>query len=248
MDTNTNTNTDMANAAATGPRWQVQDASGATVAIALPMDGSALPQHQLLRFQVEGVIKGMQYHAQAELEWHTEGSRYQARQRISAFLLGSMEQTSEGLLTPQGLQPQVFTDRRFAKKRTVALDWEAYQASFTPARPATPIGHGTQDHLSVFLQLAAILQSTPDLRTAGTRITIPTLGSRRMQLWTFEVQAPEILSLPSGARPTLRLRRIPQTGDAEQALLWLHATQGYAPVRIHLEESNGDVMDFVRKD
>ena len=234
--------------ASTGPRLHVQDAAGAPVTLALPSDGSTLAQHKLLRFQVAGFVNGMQYHAQAELEWHIDGNRYQARQRISAFLLGSMEQTSQGLLTPLGLQPLEFTDRRFAKKRSVTLDWEAQQASFTPLQPATPIGPGTQDRLSVFLQLAAILHSTPDLRAAGTRLQVPTLGSRRMQIWTFEVQAPEILDLPGGATPTLRLRRIPPAGEAEQALLWLDATQGYAPVRIHMEEPNGDVMDFVLQD
>lgn len=237
-----------AHSANTGPRLRVQDAAGAPVTLALPSDGSTLAQHKLLRFQVAGFVKGMQYHAQAELEWHIDGNRYQARQRISAFLLGSMEQTSQGLLTPLGLQPLEFTDRRFAKKRSVTLDWEAQQASFTPLQPATPIGPGTQDRLSVFLQLAAILHSTPELRAAGTRLQVPTLGSRRMQIWTFEVQTPEILDLPGGATPTLRLRRIPPAGEAEQALLWLDATQGYAPVRIHMEEPNGDVMDFVLQD
>ncbi|MFZ7308808.1 DUF3108 domain-containing protein [Comamonas jiangduensis] len=237
-----------AHSASNGPRLRVQDAAGAPVTLELSSDGSTLAQHKLLRFQVAGFVKGMQYHAQAELEWHIDGNRYQARQRISAFLLGSMEQTSQGLLTPLGLQPLEFTDRRFAKRRSVTLDWEARQASFTPLQPATPIGPGTQDRLSVFLQLAAILHSTPDLRAAGTRLQVPTLGSRRMQIWTFEVQAPEMLDLPGGATPTLRLRRIPPAGEAEQALLWLDATQGYAPVRIHMEEPNGDVMDFVLQD
>jgi len=157
----------------TGPRLHVQDAAGAPVTLALPSDGSTLAQHKLLRFQVAGFVKGMQYHAQAELEWHIDGNRYQARQRISAFLLGSMEQTSQGLLTPLGLQPLEFTDRRFAKKRSVTLDWEAQQASFTPLQPTTPIGPGTQDRLSVFLQLAAILHSTPDLRAAGNACKFP---------------------------------------------------------------------------
>lgn len=239
----------MAEHTPTGPQLQIQDASGSEVALLLPTDGSALAQHQLLRFQVTGFVKGMQYHAHAELEWRTEGQHYQARQYIGAFLLGSMEQTSQGQLTPQGLQPLEFTDRRFAKKRAVSFDWDTHQAAFTPARPATPIGTGAQDRLSVFLQLAAILHSTPSLRVAGTRIQIPTLGTRRMQLWTFQVQAVETLDLPTGATPTLRLQRLSQSGeDQEQALLWLDATQGYVPVRIHMEESNGDVMDFVLKD
>ncbi|MBP9942310.1 MAG: hypothetical protein KBF33_13100, partial [Comamonas sp.] len=163
----------------TGPSLQVRNAADMPVTMALPADGSALAQHMALRFTVEGFVKGMQYHASAQLQWQTDGHTYQARQSISAFLLGSLEQTSTGLLTPQGLQPLQFVDRRLAKRRTVNLDWSAQQALFEPERAPTPIGPGTQDRLSVFLQLAAMLQAMPDLRAPGTRIDIPTLGARR---------------------------------------------------------------------
>jgi len=234
-------------AAPAGPSLQVHDAANTAIAIEMPSDGSALAQQMALRFNVEGVVKGMQYHAQAELEWHTDSQTYHARQSISAFLLGSLEQTSTGLITPQGLQPLEFGDRRLAKQRRVQLDWAAQQALFTPERTPAPIGPGTQDRLSVFLQLASMLQAMPALRTPGTRIDIPTLGARRMQTWSFGVQEEVPLELPSGTITTLRLQRLPQPGDEESTQLWLHPELGYVPVRIRMEEPNGDVMDLMLK-
>lgn len=230
-----------------GPQLQVQDASGAPVDVSLPEDGSALDQHMLLQFKVHGLVKGMEYHANAELEWQLQGQQYQARQSISAFLLGSMEQTSLGQLTAQGLQPISFSDRRFAKRRSVLFDWQAQQATFEPVRTAAPIGPGAQDRLSVFLQLAAMMQAMPALRSAGTRIDIPTMGSRRLQMWSFVVQTTETVDLPAGTLDTLRLQRLPQPGDGEMALLWLNPAQGYVPARIRMEEPNGDVMELSLK-
>jgi hypothetical protein len=229
------------------PSLQVRNGDGSTVPLVLPTDGSALAQTMLLRFTVHGFVKGMEYHANAELAWRAENGHYQARQSISAFLLGSMEQTSTGLLTDQGLQPMQFTDRRFAKHRSVAFNWTAQQATFEPVRDAAPIGRGAQDRLSVFLQLASMLHSMPTLRVAGTRIDIPTLGSRRLQMWRFVVEQEETLSLPGGPTSALRLQRLPQPGDEDAAVLWLAPEQGYVPVQIRLQERNGDVMDLSLK-
>ena len=231
----------------TGPRLQVHNAHGNALSVALAADSTALAQQMLLRYQVHGWVKGLEYHASAELAWQIDGSHYAARQSISAFLLGSMEQTSSGQLTEQGLQPLHFSDRRFAKRRHVHFDWQAQQAHFDPVRESAPIGLGTQDRLSFFMQLAAMLQSMPALRTPGTRIEIPTLGSRRLQMWTFVVEQAETLELPAGMLATLRLQRQPQPGDDETAWLWVIPTQGYVPARIRMQERNGDVMNFSLK-
>ncbi|MBQ0132478.1 MAG: DUF3108 domain-containing protein [Comamonas sp.] len=234
-------------ASAQGPALQVHSATGQALALHIPSGANALPQQLLLRFKVEGMVKGMQYHAHAELQWHIDGQHYQARQSVRAFLLGSLEQSSTGQITEQGLQPQRFVDRRLARQRSVHWDWGQHMATFEPERPPAPIGPGAQDRLSVFLQLAAMLQSMPQLRSEGARIDIPTLGSRSLQMWSFVVQAPEVLQVPAGEMPTLRLLRLPQPGNTETAQLWLHPERGYVPVRIRMEESNGDVMDLTLK-
>ncbi|OOH87022.1 DUF3108 domain-containing protein [Comamonas kerstersii] len=230
-----------------GPTLQVRDAQGAAVTLALPDDGSALQQHMLLRYKVHGFVKQQEYHAHAELEWQVGGGQYQARQSISAFLLGSMEQHSTGLMSEQGLQPLDFSDRRFFKTRFVHFDWAAGQALFTPERPAARIGTGAQDRLSVFMQLAAMLQAMPQLHQPGVRIETPVLGSRSLQMWTFVVEGDELLELPAGAVQTLRLHRQPKAGEAETAQLWVDPARGFVPVRIHMQEANGDEMDLSLK-
>ena len=200
-----------------------------------------------LRFQVHGFVKGMEYHAQAQLQWHTDGQRYQAQQKISAFLLGSLEQKSEGTVTSQGFVPERFEDRRLTKTRSVHFDWPAQQARFEPARPHAAIGDGAQDRLSVFLQMAAMLQSMPPLRAPGTRIEVPTLGSRSLQMWVFEVQEAAQIALPAGDMATLRLQRLPKSGDQEKTQLWLAPELGFVPVRIHMQEANGDAMELLLK-
>lgn len=230
------------------PHWQVRGADGQPLAAALPAAATDTPQHQTLRYRVHGWIKGLEYHAQAELSWHTEGGRYQARQSISAFLLGSLEQTSRGRIGAEGFQPERFDDRRLTRLRSATLDWEAQLARFEPERPPAAIGPGTQDRLSVFLQLSALLEHLPALRAPGTLVEIPTLGSRSLQMWQFRVQDTDTLALPSGPLATLRLQRAPQSGDREQALLWLAPALGYAPVRIQMQESNGDHLTLTLRE
>ena len=247
MNTDTADATPAASAPPTGPSLVVHDAQQAIVTLDITNDGSALAQQQQLRYRVHGFVKGMEYHASAQLQWSLADGRYGAKQTISAFLLGSMEQTSQGLWTAQGLQPEDFSDRRFAKRRHVHFDWAQRQAQFDPIRPAAAIGAGAQDRLSVFLQLAAMLQSMPSLRAAGTRIDIPTLGSRSLQMWTFVVEAMDDVELPSGIQAALRLRRQPLAGDSAQAQLWLSPDLGFLPSRIRMQESNGDVMELLLK-
>jgi len=229
---------------ASGPSLRIRTAEGTAQDVTLPDSTALLPTHMALQFKVHGWVKGMEYHAKATLEWRIEGDRYHAQQSISAFLLGSLEQRSSGYLTAQGLVPEAFIDRRLAKTRSVHFDWPAQQAHFEPLRPSAAIGAGAQDRLSVFLQLAALLQHMPQLRTPGTQIEVPTLGSRSLQMWGFVVETEEVLDVPAGAIHSLRLRRLPKPDSDEHTQLWLDPARGYVPVRIHMQEANSDVMDL----
>lgn len=222
---------------AAGPAMlQVRTASGQAHWWSLAAPDSALPAQAQLHYKVHGWVKGHEYHAQAALTWQQHQGRYTAQQTISAFLLGSMAQTSRGVLGPQGLQPTQFDDRRWRKRRSATLDWPAGQAQFQPPRAAVAIGPGTQDRLSVFFQLAALLQAEPVLRAPGTEVRIPTLGTRQVQLWRFQVETEDTWDGPHGPVPTLRLRRQLRPGDQAQATLWLAPALHYLPVRLALHD------------
>jgi hypothetical protein len=124
-----------ANGADTARPIQVTPAGGAP----LPPDSVlpvTLPNSATLEFNASGQVKGFQYSAGAQLQWQHDGQYYQARQSISMFLL-ERAQTSEGLITPKGLQPLNFSDKG-AKPSPPPLTWPAARRTTAAARPMRP--------------------------------------------------------------------------------------------------------------
>ncbi|MEG3001018.1 MAG: DUF3108 domain-containing protein [Comamonas sp.] len=202
------------------------------------------PPAQQLVFQVQGQVKGFSYSASAKLLWQPQGQSYQASQEISAFLLGTRSQASRGQITAGGLQPDRFEDRARKKLRAASMDWVSGLARFEPEAPFARIAPGTQDRLSVFLQLAGMLAAAPQRYPSGVEITVPTASTKAVEPWTFQMHGPQRLELPGGTLDTLRLERLPRSGRDQKAELWLAPALGYLPVRIRLSEGNGDYADL----
>lgn len=202
-----------------------------------------LPAPARLSFEVSGQAKRFDYHASAELLWQHDGSHYQARQEIKAFLIGARTQTSSGQIGPTGLVPEHFSDKGRGEK-TANFDFAAQQAHFSSQAPPAAIGAGAQDRLSVFLQLSALLAAAPHSYPPGTEITFTTVGSTDAERWTFRVQGRETLELPLGSLATLKLERLPRHAQDQQAALWLAPSLGYLPARIRLTQANGDFADL----
>lgn len=203
-----------------------------------------IPAPVRLTYEVKGQAKKFDYTARAELLWQHDGSRYEARQEVSAFLLGSRTQRSTGLVTAQGLQPERFGDRS-RSEQAAHFDYAQGRVTFSANTPQAAIGPGAQDRLSMFIQLAAMLAADPARYTPGTQITLTTVSARNADRWTFSVEAPETLHLPVGATPALKLLRLPRRDYDQKAELWLAPGLGYLPVRIKLTQSNGDFADLL---
>jgi len=207
-----------------------------------------LPPPTRLAFEVSGHVKGFDYHARGELVWKTDGTHYQLRQSISMLFLGSRAQQSQGLVTARGLRPERFTDEA-RKERTAQLDFATHRVRFSDGATATAdIGDDAQDRLSVFVQLGALIAAAPQDYPRGTRIRFETVGVRHVDPWTFEVQGPEVLHLPAGDTPALKLQRLPQDGDDQTDELWLGTGLSYLPVRIRLSQGGGDWVDLQLRD
>lgn len=205
-----------------------------------------LPPSTRLTFDVAGEVKKFHYSASAELLWRQDGARYEARQQIKAFLLGARTQSSVGSITPQGLRPERFGDKA-RSERAAHFDYERHEVIFSANTPRASIGAGAQDRLSVFIQLGAMLAAAPGRYPPGTQITLTTVGARSADRWTFTVEGPEILELPAGSTPALKLQRLPREDRQrdQKAELWLGTALHYLPVRIRLSQDNGDFADLL---
>ena len=207
-----------------------------------PADRFEIAAPTQLLYEVSGKAKGFPYFARGSLLWQHDGRQYQARYEVGLPLVGYRVQTSQGELTALGLAPKRFGDKN---KTELAAHFERDKGliSFSANTPSSPLLPGAQDRLSLFMQLAAQLAAEPRRYPAGTQIDLQTVSAREAEMWSFQVEGTEQVSLPLGDLQALRLRRLPRREFDQLIDLWFAPTLSYLPVRIRIQQANGDVAD-----
>jgi hypothetical protein len=195
-----------------------------------------------LQYKVRMQRGGLTLDGHGELRWRHDGQTYEARLELSAPLVRSRLQHSAGRITAEGLAPQRFADRGRSEEAT-HFDRDQGKLSFSSNRPDAPLLPGTQDRLSVLMQVAALVAGAPEKFPPATSITIQTAGTREAEPWTFVVEGPEQLQLPGGRVPAIKLTRSPRKEFDLKVELWLAPGMDYVPVRLRLTQPNGDSVD-----
>lgn len=191
-------------------------------------------------YDVTGQSKGLNYRASATMTWAQDGARYDARLELRALFVGSRVQHSQGRLGPDGLVPERFVDKA-RKERVLQFDWPQAQL-LSQAAPA-PLPQGTQDRLSLFLQLGRTLALLPEAPTAGRLWTLPVATTGEVEPWTFAFAGAERLELPAGPHDTWKLERQRRQAGDQRVELWFAPALHHLPVRIRLVQDNGDEVD-----
>ncbi len=201
-----------------------------------------LPASVRLAYQVKGHAKNLNYNASGELLWRNDGTRYDTRLTVRAFLMGARSMSSQGELGAQGLAPERFADK---SRSEVAAHFERDKGvvSFSANTPSVPLLAGAQDRVSLFMQLAGMLAGEPQRFTSGSQIILNTVGPRDAEAWTFVVGEAELLDLPFGQVSALRLTRQPRREFDQTIDVWLAPSMNYLPVRHRIQQSNGDYVD-----
>ena len=215
----------------------------ARAAAAKTVQGYAFPPPMHLKYTIQGEIKGFPAYLKGDLQWKHDGKAYDARLEISHFLLGSRVQTSRGDLGAQGLEPLRFGDKR-GPEVAAHFDRSKGKVTFSANTSDGALLPGTQDHLSVFMQLASMLGGAPASFPEGTAIAFEAVGPRSMESWVFKVGTLDKLVLPGGPVAAIKLTRDAVGSYGTRGEVWLAPSMGYLPVRIRLTESNGDLMDL----
>ena len=228
----------------TGTGVDIRPPGGTGRSASTPPPPVRIPAPTRLAFDVSGQAKKFAYSARAELLWQHDGNRYEARQEISAFLVGTRTQRSVGTVTEQGLLPEKFSDKS-RSEQAAHFDYAKGRVTFSANTPDAAAGPGVQDRLSLFIQLGAMLAADPGRFVPGTQITLTTVSARSADRWTFTVEGPETLDLPAGPTPALKLLRLPRKDYDQKAELWVAPGLGYLPVRIKLTQANGDFADLL---
>jgi hypothetical protein len=201
-----------------------------------------LPGSARLRFEATGEYKKLTYTAKAQMLWLREGSGYEFRHEVSAFMLGTRSQTSSGQITPEGLAPTRYAE---SLRSEVAAHFERDKGRvvFSANTPEAPLLAGAQDRLSLTMQLAAMFAGAPEKFPPATTITLPVVGPRDAELWLFTVEGEETIQLRDGPVQAVRVSRNPRKEFDSRIEVWFAPIMSYLPVRLKVTQSTGDFVD-----
>jgi hypothetical protein len=170
---------------------------------------------------------------QAEYTWKREGDRYeitgtaQATGFFTVFLEGSIDQSASGRVTPEGLRPDRFSERRgTAAEEGLAFDWDTRVVEFRRGaeKRTGVLTDGTVDWLSMIFQLA-------HMPPQGQSMDLRVFTQRRLYQYNLQVVGAETLDLPLGRAQTLHLRHVGEKPE-EVVDVWLGVDQYYLPVKL----------------
>lgn len=211
-------------------------------AASAPLRALALPGSVRLGFDALGKRGRLEYKAMGSLTWIQDGTHYDMRLEMGDWIIGKRIWSSTGDLTASGLAPTRFSDK-FRSERAAHFDRQRGLITFSANTPPVELLAGAQDRLSIFAQLAALVGGDASAFAIGATVTIQTAGSRHAEPWLFAVQREELLFLPGGQVPTLKLVRLPSKDYDQTVELWLAPELAYLPARIKLTFANGDFLD-----
>lgn len=196
-----------------------------------------------LLYDISGQAKSLRYSADARLRWQVDGSRYEAELEISAFLVGSRVQTSRGRLGAAGLEPERFGDRRRSTEKAAHFDAASQRIRFSSNAPDAPLRPGAQDRLSVFLQLAGLLNARPEAYADGAHLSLQVAGTGSAEEWRFHIGPLQDVQLPAGQVSARKLTREPRHEHDSRIEIWLAPALKHLPVRIRVTEADGGQAD-----
>lgn len=187
--------------------------------------------------------------AQASVEFRPEGEAYRMSMHVSSPL-ATLDYESRGTIDARGLHPREYrearkTPGRSPRERSVRFEESAGATRSAPAADGVlAVPPGTQDRLSLLMQLSLIARADSSRIAPGTRLAIDVAGLEYVTRARLEIGAPEPVRIGSGSIDAQRIHRLPDDPNATDIDFWLAAGPRRAPVVIRFAD-DGRGLRFV---
>jgi len=210
----------------------------------VPAPSWSPPPQALWEYDVIGETRGLRYRASGVMHWRHTGHRYELELTWQTAWVGSRTQVSSGDLTAEGLRPLRYEERA-RRTRWLQFEWtpddRTAQTLTDGGQRQNDVPAGTQDRLSLFVQLGGALAATTPV--PGQRLAWPVSGFGRWQTWVFELRGPVPLALADSKRPAWHLVRLPEQSDDLEVEVWYAVDRPGLPLRVVLTQHNGDRVE-----
>jgi len=221
------------------PRPPVPLEAAALQALPAPAARAATPQ-TAAGFSWRYLLIQGERRGTAQFSWRPGEGQYEAL--LERELEGKALPTwrSQGELDPDaGLAPRRFAQRlqgRHGPRDRQATNFRRDEGlvSYSASPALQPLQEGTQDRISWWLQLAALIEAEPRRYPGGSELVMPVAGLRgELQAWRFKVKGLEAVDLPAGRlEQALRLEREALGAWDGRIELWLDPARHHLPVRV----------------
>jgi hypothetical protein len=227
------------------PVSPTQPAGLAEATMALPPLGlAALPASALLSYRLNGQEKGIPYQATGELRWERNAGAYAMSLSVRAFLLGSRQWRSQGLITAQGLSPVRFSDS-WRSERATHFDGAQNRIVFSSNAPAATLQPGAQDQISLYPQMAALMAQEAGRLQPGTRLQVQTATVRDALPWLLTLEQQETLQVDGQNLTATKWVCQPRNRFDAKVEFWVAAQHDWLPVRIRITQVSGSFIDLL---
>ncbi len=161
---------------------------------------------------------------------------------------GQITETSAGDVTPEGLAPLRYGDKRAGRgERAAHFQRDKSVLSFSNRSDTVALPAGVQDRLSLRFQLGLLLQGAPHLQAIGSVIAVPVAGPNGLDIWNIVVQSRDVVHTAAGDFPVLHLAREKRADRPydQTVEIWLTPSLSWLPVRVRIQDANGRALDAI---
>ncbi len=161
----------------------------------------------------------------------------EAKGFVSLFYWNKLVQTSDGLVTPEGLKPINFHYQFGSKIDNLAVfDWESKKITITVngSKNEVEMQEGSQDTLSVMFQF----MFEPPL----TKMKLHVTNGKNYKAYDYAYVGDEIIETEVDKIETMHIAKFNYTNE-ERIDLWLAKKYRFIPIRIRKTEKDGSILD-----
>lgn len=172
----------------------------------------------------------------------------QATGLTSLLVRGTLTETSVGHITPQGLAPVRYGEKRASRgERAIHFQRERQVLSFSNRQEEVALPPGVQDRLALRYQLGWLLQANPSLQQAGSVLEVPVATPSGVDRWRMVVRKHETLHTETGDFQTLYLVREKRPDRVyDQSLeVWIAPSVFWLPIRVRIVDATNRSLDAV---
>lgn len=195
---------------------------------------AVLPPSADLSYIVRAQRNGRTIEGNGKIFWRAGQAHYSISGEAGILFFTLLSYQSTGSVSQQGIEPELYTEKRFRKSATnTHFQRDRQVISFSASAATYPRKGGEQDRASVIWQLAALGRGDGAKLVPGLTFDLMIAGPRSVSSWRIYVNGKQTINVSGSSTEAWHLSLLPGERSYEQQLeLWLAPQKEWYPVKL----------------